>query len=375
VLLRDFTVVQIQLKDPTSCPLIFERLNYRGQKVNTGDLVRNEIFSRTVERPITEVESIYSSEWEPFYNKFGEPFGDPEAFERYFFPFGLIEKPTATKSDVFSVLRNKWQGEKNPQKIIIELSKYQNAFLDIYKNQNNCSLSKEVKERLVNLYKSKLPTSTYPFLMQLIYASSNNEIDQKETEQILYLIDSFLTRRAVCGHEPTGLHAVFKVLWQDCKNKPTFNRVISSIKDHKTVPWPNDDDFKSDFENRKLYSSKIISYLICEYDRSLKKDCPSDKPEIEHILPRTLTAQWKTFFSEKEHEAYKDTIANLIPISSPLNKAVRQKPYAEKRKIYIEDSMYATPRDLAKKYDTWDMATLKKRAKEISNWALSRWPY
>jgi uncharacterized protein with ParB-like and HNH nuclease domain len=29
-LLRNFTIVQILLKDPTSCPLIFERLNYRG---------------------------------------------------------------------------------------------------------------------------------------------------------------------------------------------------------------------------------------------------------------------------------------------------------------------------------------------------------
>jgi len=370
-LLRNFTIVQILLKDPTSCPLIFERLNYRGMKVTTGDLVRNEIFSRTIEKPLSEVETIYSSEWEPFYNKFG----GADSFEKYFFPYGLIEKPTVTKSNVFSVLRTKWQKESSPQVIIKELAKYQGAFLDITKNQNNCDLKKEVKGKLVNLYRANIPSSTYPFLIKLIYESSNNAIDPKESEHILILLDSFLTRRAICGHDPTGLHAVFKNLWQNCEGSPTFDKVKYRIKSYKTVPWPSDDEFRAAIMIRKLYGSGIVSYFICEYDRSWGKDCPSDKPEIEHVLPQTLTPDWKKVFSNKEHDAYKDTLANLIPLSAPLNKNVRQKPYAEKRRIYADDSMFATPRELARKYEVWNVETLKDRSKIISDWAVTRWPY
>jgi hypothetical protein len=371
ILLRQLTSVQIMLKDPTACPLIFERLNYRGQKVTTGDLVRNEIFSKITDKPLAEIESTYLSLWEPFYKKFG----DAQTFESYFFPYGLIQDPSATKSDVFSLLRSSWQKYTDPGKIIAQLSVYQDSFLDIAKNETNCNLRKEARNALNNLNRAGLPSSTYSFLVQLIYQSSQNTIDYKETEKILKLIDSFLTRRAISGFEPTGLHSVFKALWRDCKSKPTFDSVKFHIREHKTVPWPSDGDFKEAVKKRALYGSQIVPYFITEYDRSLGKDVPSDEPEIEHVLPQTLTVEWKKVFNQKTHGEYKDTLANLIPLSSPLNKSVRQKPYAEKKSIYAGDSMFATPREFAKKYNTWDLPKLLKRAEELAEWAVKRWPY
>jgi len=151
--------------------------------------------------------------------------------------------------------------------------------------------------------------------------------------------------------------------------------VKNKIKEHKTVPWPSNSDVKSAIETRELYKSNIVKYLICEYDKSLGKDCPSDVPEIEHILPQKLTPDWKKIFSQKNHLEYRDTMANLIPLSAPLNKRTRQKLYAEKRKIYANDSMFATPRVLAKKYKAWNMETLLNRSEIISGWAVIRWPY
>jgi hypothetical protein len=370
ILLRQLTSVQILLKNPTACPLIFERLNYRGQKVTTGDLVRNEIFSKLTDKPLIDIESMYFSLWEPFYKKFG----DAPTFESYFFPYGLIKDPSVTKSDVFTILRSSWQNT-DPGEIIAQLSAYQDSFLDIAKNENNCKLQREVRTALNNLYRAGLPSSTYPFLMQLIYHSSQNKIDYKETEKILKLIDSFLTRRAICGFEPTGLHSVLKALWRDCKSKPTFDNVKFHIKEHKTVPWPSDYDFKEAVKKRALYGSRIAPYFIAEYDRSLGKDVPSDEPEIEHVLPQALTDEWEKVFGKAAHRAYKDTLANLLPLSSLLNKSVQQKPYAEKKSIYAKDSMFATPREFAQKYQTWDRPTLLNRANELAKWAVKRWPY
>jgi hypothetical protein len=40
------SVVQIDIKDPTSGPKIFDSLNSRQEPMTVGDLIRNEIFSR-----------------------------------------------------------------------------------------------------------------------------------------------------------------------------------------------------------------------------------------------------------------------------------------------------------------------------------------
>lgn len=211
--------------------------------------------------------------------------------------------------------------------------------------------------------------------MQIIYSYQEKRTDEKTFIEVCNVLDSFLTRRAVCGYEPTGLHAVFKGLFDDCGRKPTKENVIENIKKHKTVPWPSDDDFKKAVKERSIYSSGIAFYLIKEYDINLKKDVPSDKPEIEHILPQKLTNEWRMLFSNEVHQKLKDTWANLIPVSSPLNKSVRQKGFTTKRKIYKNDSMYASPRQLATQFKIWNVASLNKRARQLQIWCIKRWPY
>jgi hypothetical protein len=141
------------------------------------------------------------------------------------------------------------------------------------------------------------------------------------------------------------------------------------------VPWPTDEEFKKAIKDRQIYGSGIANYVVHEYDVSLGSDVPSDKPQIEHILPQTLTQEWKIFFSPEEHEYLKNTWANLIPISSPLNKHVRQKGFSVKRKIYKNDSMYATPRVIAKEFNSWNIRDLNARAKKLQSFAVKRWQY
>ena len=370
-LLKKLTIVQIILKDPYACPRIFERLNYRGQKVSIGDLVRNEIFSKVVNIDVVKLDQIYHKTWEPFYKKFG----GAKAFEGFFFPFGLIKKSSLKKSEVFNYLRGAWNKTSNPEKIISDLKVYQDAYLFLLGKITDIELSKKVRKIILKLVHAKVPSSTFPFLMQVMHSCQSGKLDEAATLQIFSVIDSFLTRRAVVGYEPTGLHAVFKGLFEECGKRPTKETVIANIKKHKTVPWPGNEEFARAIKERSIYTSGIASYLIREYDMSLGKDVPSDKPEIEHILPQRLTPEWKVDFSQDQHNKLKDTWANLIPVSSPLNKHVRQKKFEIKQQTYKTDSMYATPRHVAQTYKTWNPTSISKRAAELQKWSLERWPY
>jgi uncharacterized protein with ParB-like and HNH nuclease domain len=370
-LLQSMSVVQIDVSDPTNGPKIFDSLNSRQEPMTIGDLVRNEIFSRVASEHPSDIEQLDQDYWQPFYLKFQQD--TKNLFDSYFFPYGLIQNPNLMKSEVYTWLRDQWKSITDPQVIIVDLSHYQDAFIDIASGSNLMGHSKAVAKLLVNLWLSKAPSSIYPFLMPLSKAIQEKTIPEEPAIEVLEAVESFLVRRAVYGLEPTGLHAVFKRLWSDCKGKPTQQLVKQEISKHKTVAWPNDEEFKKAILARPLYQSGITQYFLLEYDKSLGGDQPKDIPWIEHVLPESPAKQWFKLFSKEQHLKYKDVLANLIPLSQQMNISLSNKPYADKRDKYKRDSMFKSARDFADKYNDWTPEKLEKRALDMATWAVNRW--
>lgn len=369
-MLEQVSVVQIDVLDPMNGPKIFDSLNSRQEPMTTGDLVRNEIFSRVADSDPVEVESLDQQYWQPFYDKFKNANGS--SFDDYFFPFGLLKNPNLKKSDVYAYLRSSWKNEQEPAKIVASLATYQNSFLDLWNGTNGLGLDTELADGVKRL-STIAPTSTYPFLMPLLSGLNDGSIGRELGVRIMGVIESFLVRRALCGHEPTGLHAVFKRLWQDCGGDVSVNKVTSEIRSHKTVVWPTTDEVKACVEGRILYGSSITKFFLQEWNRSLGGDDPKIVPWIEHVLPDGEWNEWKSDFSEDEHKRLKDTLANLIPLSQPMNQGLGTKAYVIKRERYLGDSAFKGPRMFATEYTTWNSSSINQRAKQLSEWAVSRW--
>jgi hypothetical protein len=211
--------------------------------------------------------------------------------------------------------------------------------------------------------------------MQLSNATREHSLTEQDALDSLAVIESFLVRRAVCGHEPTGLHAVFKRLWADCKSKPTRESVYKEIRKHKTVAWPSTDDFKDAIQNRPLYGSSITNFLLREYDKSLGGDQPDTIPWIEHVLPVNPSKEWWKTFNKEQHIAMKDLAANLIPLSRAMNQNLGNKAYDSKRPHYSNDSMFKSAREFAQNYNSWTPSTIERRGKALSDWAVTRWQH
>lgn len=212
-------------------------------------------------------------------------------------------------------------------------------------------------------------------MVQLSNAMKSNSINKNEGLEVLKVIESFLVRRAVCGHEPTGLHAVFKKLWKDCNGQPSSSLVSEAISSHKTVVWPDNIHFEEAIKNRDLYNTGIISFLLFQFEISLKGDKHTIKPWIEHVLPESPSPDWDKHFSEKEHKMLKDTMANLIPLSSEMNRSIGNKAYSIKRKKFQDDSSFKTAREFARQYSNWTPKDIANRAEELAKWAVNRWKY
>jgi len=341
--------------------------------MTTGDLVRNEIFSRVAAQQLTAIEDIDQRSWQPFYRKF--QVGDKSLFDAFFFPFGLIQDPNLKKSEVFAKLRDKWRETGDPEIIIRQLAEYQNAFLDLATGSNHQGLPGDVARAFERLRRASTPISTYPFLMRVSNAIRDGVISHEDGIGALQVIESFLVRRSAAGHEPTGLHAVFKRLWADTEGAVNALSVTESIRRHRTVVWPDNDDFREAIETRPMYGSAITPYLLAEWNRQLGGDQPNLTPWIEHVLPDHPEPSWFDVFTRDEHEQVKDRLANLLPLSSEMNREIGNKPYAAKRQRYRDDSGFKATRKFGEEVETWTPVALKERSRTLSEWALARWPY
>ena len=210
--------------------------------------------------------------------------------------------------------------------------------------------------------------------MQLLASNLRKETLDCVVIEVIDVLESFLVRRAVCGIEPTGLHAVFKRLWNDLDGKTSGNLVRKTIVDHKTVAWPTNEDFAANISERQLYGSKIAPYLVAQYDRHLGGDNPSVAPWLEHVLPKTPGLSWPGF-SKEQHEKLVDTLSNLIPLSPTMNRELGNRAYVLKKPVYQADAMYKSAREFASMYDDWNPTTLKGRADQLAIWAVERWPH
>jgi len=155
-LLQSMSVVQIDVSDPTNGPKIFDSLNSRQEPMTIGDLVRNEIFSRVANEQPSNIEQIDEHYWQPFYKKFQQD--GKNLFDLYFFPYGLIQNPNLMKSEVYNALHEQWRSITDPQTIIEDLGRYQDAFIDIACGTNLMVHSKPVSRMFRNLWRSGAPT-------------------------------------------------------------------------------------------------------------------------------------------------------------------------------------------------------------------------
>lgn len=372
-LLDSMSVVQIDVWDPINGPKIFDSLNSRQEPMTTGDLVRNEIFGKIANADPQNIEEIDERSWQPFYGKFKQ--GGDDLFDSYFFPYGLVLDQNVRKSEVYTLLRERWRTTDDPEAIISRLSEYQHAFLDIVRGSNLQQHPDEVYKLFKRLHEASVPSSTYPFLMQLSNALREGKVRVQDGVDTLEVIESFLVRRAICGHEPTGLHAVFKRLWIDCNASPTAETVKQKIQEHKTVVWPSDDDLTSAVLKRPLYGSAIVPYLLLEWNRSVGGDQPEKTPWIEHVLPETLPEKMLESFTKEQHSKTKDLLANLLPLSQQMNQKLSNRPYNEKRSIYQQDSAFKATRDFAETHRDWTPELLGNRSEELAHWTVNRWRY
>lgn len=362
-------IIDITLETQDDANAIFSRLNAKGVPLELADLVRNEVFSKFGPSENTKADRFFHKNWQPFEKTL------PEGSLSAFFPIYayIVLKGKVTKAAAFGELQKTWRS-KSPAQVLTDIQRYSPYFAALTSYTKRQGLSKEANAQVERMSRMPRTRVTWPFIIEVLRAAEDRRIPEADALRTLRIVEAFLVRRALVGREPTGLHAVFKVLWEKTKGAP--KQVIGKIVT-RTILSPSNAELTAFLTKEKSDSRAILRYILEEYERDLIKANKYDPPPetvvtIEHVLPRHLSSSWAKWYSPAEHARCVGLLGNLVSLSEKQNKSLQDQAWTEKRKRFRGSNFKSTQVLASDK--TWTASDVDSRTRDMISWIVTRWP-
>ncbi len=365
-------VVEISLERGNENPqLIFESMNSTGKDLTETDLIRNYILMGLEPE---EQKIFYEKYWRAMEEELKQNEKLFNQFVRHYLTIKTRKIPNINK--VYVAFKDYRQGDsKKIEDLLKDLQKYCGYFCQIvFKKEADKDLNKALGF-LVDLEMDVI----YPLLLELYSDYSDGVLSKADFIPIIALIESYICRRAVCALGTNSLNKIFPSFTKHIQK----NEYFESLKAHfgyltEKQRFPNNDEFKEHFITIDFYHFKKNKYFLERLENfDTKEPVDTQKCNIEHIMPQTLTPEWQRDLGENFkaiHEKYLHTIGNLT--LTGYNQEYSNKPFKEKRDM--EKGFKQSPLRLnqsLKDLEPFGEEEIKKRANDLADLALKIWTY
>jgi hypothetical protein len=253
-------------------------------------------------------------------------------------------------------------------------------------------------------------STVYPLML---YVEGDSEISVDNKNKIYECLDSYITRRFLCGYTNKNYNNVFleylKFLTKN-KDAESFKELLKS-KTAETNLWPSDTLLLERLTERPLYreeknKTKSISNILLEVEQSIrgskqeKVKFVNSGLTIEHILPQTWYEFWPLddeFISKEDfdisvhavmteedkegkyHRIEKrnkilHSIGNLTILTASLNPSVSNSSFDIKKQEIAQQSTVVLNTYFQNKF-TWNEEEILKRSKYLFEQIRKIWVY
>ncbi len=370
--LKKLMIVWIALEKGKDDPqLIFESMNSKGIELTQADLIRNYIIMET---EVEKQKIFYKKYWRAMEENFKQ---NETLFNRFVRHYLTIKAGKIPKEKrVYEAFKGYQQKKGIEIEVLLQdLQKYCGFFYQIvFKKEEHKDLNKALSF-LVDLEMDVI----YPLLLELYSDYKDGVLSKQDFIPIIYLTESYLCRRAVCGIPSNGLNKFFPSFTK----KIDKDQYLESIKVHfgyltEKQRFPNDLEFKDSFITIDFYNFKKNKYFLERLENfDTKEPVNTEKCNIEHIMPQTLTEEWKRDLGENFkaiHEKYLHTIGNLT--LTGYNSEYSNNSFQEKRDMEngFKQSSLKLNQGL-RNLESFGEKEIEKRANDLADWALKIWTY
>ena len=330
--IENLTVIAIDLDRDDDAQLIFESLNSTGLDLTEADKIRNYMFMSLTKE---EQRYCFKEYWQKIENATAK---DPTNFLHDYLTIQNTHKKRTRKSEIYIGWKSYMEGN-NRQLDRKEEFKKMLHFVRYYQQYSEAKLStKKLSEKIANIGHLQTDVVSVFFTEFLEYAD-RSQLSDDEIFKVIDFVECYLVRRAACRQFSSGLSDVFSGLHKETirllKDKSlSYSKLMAYNllgRKGKQGEWPRDTEFSYALKSNDAYNlAKPALRLILE---RLDNDMPGEHTtvvadlqnklsKIDHIMPKTLTENWKAMLGPdyvEIHNQYFNSLANLAIIGS-LNK-------------------------------------------------------
>ncbi len=376
-------IINIELNSEDDPQLIFESLNSTGLDLNEGDKIRNFILMGLSAK---DQEINFKKYWEPIESDAGQNVG---AFIRDY--LSLKTQSIPPQQRVYSIFKSyvldnyQQNGHVKTEDLLKELRKYAQFY------QILLSASSSDKELNACIYRlNHLETTvTRPFFLEVLRMLNDNQISINDVRQIFLITENYLFRRNICELPTNALNKIYMSLHREIERLDEQTSYLERYKyillnKKERARFPGNQEFQDKLGTRAIYdmNSKNKIYILERFENRNREDKDvyhhfiDGEYSIEHIMPQTLTPEWRKMLGEQAdsiHLEWKDRLANLT--LTAYNSQYQNASFEKKRdqKNGYKDSGIRLNKWIAER-DKWNETELKARNIKLINEALDIWP-
>lgn len=388
VILERLDVVHITLDKSDNPYIIFESLNYKGTPLTQADLVRNYFFMNL---PSEKHDEIYEDVWYPIQKHYEKISGNAYLKELTDSFWYYLRKDESKKVGDGKSRYGSWnqkqiyQGIKNrfdrpgtdmeaSLRDLLRFSEYYSRFR--YPNEEPELNLRDWFHR----FKRLDFTTSYPLLLNLYDNYMQDQISAEEFERTMGVVESYFVRRLFVGRPTNALNKVFNNIYHqigaDAFCEKSLTETLRSYSGNRT--WPIDEDFREGIIKMPVYyptRSDRVKLILESLEAILTKErVDPGNLTIEHIMPRTLTNDWKVIIgpdAEEQHSIWCDVLGNLT--LTAYNSELSNKSFADKKQKLLSVSSLSLNKYF-KDIDVWDTDAIKQRGYLLADLAIKIWP-
>lgn len=378
--IRGLQVMRLQLEESDDAQLIFESLNSTGLDLTQADMIRNFVL---MGQPHEEQERLYEQYWNPMEQDVDF---DSSEFIRHWLTTRLGR--AAKKDHLYEEFRA-WvrTGAHGMHDVLAQMRIYARHYRDL----RRATVGEPRVDRLLRRFNLVDRTVTMPLLLPVVDAYRQEDFSADELLTVLTVVDTYLTRRWVCGLPTNALNKVFALIWREAEKKRRDGDSLPEIIVHLLASrqgsaiFPGDQMFgvalmKKDFYHisaaQRNYLWECLENGDSKDTRDIAGALAAGDISVEHIMPQTLSGEWTESLGARAkhvHDTWLHRLSNLTVTG--YNPTYSNAPFAQKRdgEQGFRNSPYRI-NSMLRDLDSWGEDEMVERGARLSEIAMKCWP-
>jgi len=225
--------------------------------------------------------------------------------------------------------------------------------------------------------------TTYPLLMHIYGLRGAGTATTEQLRRCLDYVEAFLVRRQLVGVPTNQLNRLFADAVRQLNQDLPVDEALRELLSRERRYWPTDEQVRQAVRTRNFYFTGrgpqrmlILQRLEESFEHKEPVDLKAARPTIEHVMPQTLSDEWREHLAEHGdepqavHAQLLHTLGNLT--LSAYNAELSNNVFDRKQQMFSA-SHFELNKPLADS-PTWTSKEILARADSLSERIVRIWP-